>query len=292
MESQLNFSGALFTNVLSININRSKLFCRIALFCFLPFFGVSTAYGQFEIKLGDELFISKLNDNVFVATHYLPWESNSLVVIASEEEIVLIDTPYDYSGTAQLMEWVKTTFSPHKIVAINTGFHNDNLGGNQLLREMGIDVYGSTLTCELIDERGQQTMQQIITWLTPEQSDIKKIYENTVFVEPNKQYDIEEGLTLTVGQLDFIVYFPGQTHSPDNQVVYIPSLNLLFGGCMVKSLSSTNLGFTGDANLEEWPKSMRIIQQKFKDSKVVIPHHGMWGDMELVQHTIDLLEKL
>ena len=111
-------------------------------------------------------------------------------------------------------------------------------------------------------------------------------------MEPNKQYDIAEGLTLTVGQLDFIVYFPGQSHSPDNQVVYIPSLNLLFGGCMVKSLVSTNLGFTGDANLEEWPKSMKNVQQKFKDLKVVIPHHGMWGGMELVQHTIDLLENL
>jgi hypothetical protein len=74
-------------------------------------------------------------------------------------------------------------------------------------------------------------------------------------------------------------------------VVYINEMQMLFGGCMVKSLESKNLGFTGDANLEAWPVSMKIVQEKYANAKVIIPHHSMWGDLSLIQHTINLLSK-
>ena len=94
---------------------------------------------------------------------------------------------------------------------------------------------------------------------------------------------------MRIGDLDFEVFFPGESHSPDNVVVYISECCLLFGGCMIKTLSANNLGFTGDVNISEWPVSLKVIQQKYPQAKTVIPHHGMWGDMSLVQHTIDLL---
>lgn len=247
------------------------------------------ASAQYEIKLREDLFVSKLSDTVYVVTHYFPWESNSLVVKASAQEVVLIDTPYDTSATALMLDWVLSQFDPVRITAINTGFHVDNLGGNQYLRENGIDIYGADRTCELIDERGFQTQQQIISWLTPAQKHIKEVYETMVFTKPNKVFPLEEGIFLRIGDLDFEVFFPGESHSPDNVVVYISECRLLFGGCMVKTLHAENLGFTGDANLSEWPISLKVLQQKYPHAKTVIPHHGMWGDMSLVQHTIDLL---
>lgn len=112
-----------------------------------------SAATQYETKLREDLFVSKLSDTVYVVTHYFPWESNSLVVKASAQEVVLIDTPYDTSATALMLDWVLSQFGPVRITAINTGFHVDNLGGNQYLRENGIDIYGADRTCELIDER-------------------------------------------------------------------------------------------------------------------------------------------
>lgn len=251
----------------------------------------NTIFAQFETKLSEELFISKLSDTIYVVTHYFPWESNSLIVKASKKEVVLIDTPYDTSATALMLNWIYDNLIPEKVTAINTGFHVDNLGGNQYLREKGIDIYGADRTCTLIDEKGRQTQQQLITWLKPEQERIKKVYESMVFVKPNKIFKIEEGIFLKIGDLSFDVYFPGETHSPDNLVVYIKECNLLFGGCMVKAISYQNLGFTGDANIAEWPISMKKVQEKYKTANIVIPHHGMWGDMSLVQHTINLLMK-
>ncbi|MFA5302139.1 MAG: MBL fold metallo-hydrolase [Bacteroidales bacterium] len=211
------------------------------------------------------------------------------MVKASEKEVVLIDTPYNTLATALMLDWVQQQLEPGRITAINTGFHVDKLGGNQYLREHGIDIYGADKTCELIDKKGRHTQQQLISWLTPAQEHIKQVYETMVFTKPNKTYKLEHGLFLRIGDLDFDVIFPGESHSPDNVVIYIKECNLLFGGCMVKALSANNLGFTGDANMSQWPLALKVVQERYPQAKVVIPHHGMWGDMTLVQHTIDLL---
>ncbi|MBK8806993.1 MAG: MBL fold metallo-hydrolase [Bacteroidales bacterium] len=246
-------------------------------------------FAQFEIKLSEELFITKLSDKIYVVTHHFPWESNSLLVKASDKEIVLIDTPYDTTATALLIDWVYKNLNPQKITAINTGFHVDNLGGNQYLLEKGIDIYGADKTCVLIEERGEKTQQQLISWLKPEQERIKKVYETMVFAKPNKIFKIEDGINLKIGNLSFDVFFPGETHSPDNLVVYIKECNVLFAGCMVKALSYQNLGFREDANVKEWPISVKEIQDKYKNAQIVIPHHGLWGDLILVKHTLDLI---
>ena len=38
------------------------------------------------------------------------------------------------------------------------------------------------------------------------------------------------------------LFYPGAAHSTDNLVVYVPSANVLYGGCAVHELSSTSAG--------------------------------------------------
>jgi metallo-beta-lactamase class B len=248
-------------------------------------------FAQFETKINDDLFISRICDTAYVVTHYFPWESNSLIVKCSPKEVMLIDTPCNTTATALMLDWINKTLKPAKITAINTGYHIDNLGGNQCLRDSGITIYGSDLTCKLIDDKGKQMQQKFISWLKPEQEQIKKVYETMILVKPNKLFAIQKGIVLQIGNLTFEVYYPGETHAPDNSVVYIKELHLLFAGCMLKALSYEKMGYTGDANITEWLKSIKEIKEKFGSARMVIPHHGMWGDSELLQHTIDLLEK-
>lgn len=249
----------------------------------------ATTSAQFETKLSDGLFLSEIAANTWAVTHYFPWESNSLVVKASEKEVVLIDTPYTNEATAILLTWIRTNLNPEKITAINTGFHIDNLGGNQELIQNGSVIYGSDRTCSLIDERGLKSQQELISWLKPDQQSIKKAYQAMVFTKPTAIFNIEAGLNLSIGTMTFEVFYPGKSHSPDNVVVFIPELNLLFGGCMVKALTAKNLGFTSDANLPEWLSSLYTIKTKYPSSKIVVPHHGLWGSMQLIHHTINLL---
>ena len=257
----------------------------------LILFGSFSVFGQQEVVLNQELKITKLTDNVWVVTHCFPWDSNSLIIQTRNNEVVLIDTPYTNEATETLLQYIQKEIKPGKITAILTGFHIDNLGGTGCLLRHQIPVYGSDLTCLLLDERSSQTQHQVMSWLkSPEQDKYRAIYASMKFEKPDHVFPIAKGLLLKKGKLSFEVYFPGESHSPDNLTVYIKELNILFGGCMIKSLESKNLGFTGDANMTEWPKSVKKVQEKYPDARWVIPHHGKWGDITLLQHTLDLLQ--
>ena len=71
------------------------------------------------------------------------------------------------------------------------------------------------------------------------------------------------------------LFYPGAAHSTDNLVVYVPSANVLYGGCAVHELSSTSAGNVADADLAEWPTSVERIQKHYPEAEVVIP--GQWS---------------
>ena len=264
---------------------------RNVLVLIITFFMSCVCLAQKEVILSPELKISRLNDEVWVVTHNFPWESNSLIVKASDKEVVLIDTPYTNEATELVLEFISKEINPKEITAVLTGFHVDNLGGTGCLLQHRISVFGSDRTCKLIDERSAATQKQMLDWLQkPEQEKYRKAYAEMKFTKPDHVFPIEKGFFLKKGKFSFDVYFPGESHSPDNLTVYIKELNLLFGGCMIKSLESPNLGFTGDANMNEWTVSVKKVQEKYKTAKWVIPHHGNWGGVALLQHTIDLFK--
>ena len=64
---------------------------------------------------------------------------------------------------------------------------------------------------------------------------------------------------------------------------------MLFGGCLIKSLDSTNMGYTGEADMKAWPLTLNKLQQQFPQVNLVIPGHGASGDMSLVSHTMALI---
>ena len=76
------------------------------------------------------------------------------------------------------------------------------------------------------------------------------------------------------------LFYPGAAHSTDNLVVYVPSANVLYGGCAVHELSSTSAGNVADADLAEWPTSVERIQKHYPEAEVVIPGHGLPGGLD------------
>lgn len=241
------------------------------------------------IQLSDELTIEKSSEAVYIVVHSFPWPANSMLVRCSERVFAWVDTPYNNDATKQVLDWVTSQFGNVRIVEINTGFHDDNLGGNGYLIQKGIDVYGSNLTVWLLREQAEQTRTQMRKWL--EGPKLKKYYDahaTAIYTEPNQIFEIEKGLNLTLDGEKIEVYYPGPSHSPDNVVVYFPLKKLLYGGCMVKSIDSRNLGFTGDADLKQWPLSLKKALTRYNDTQMVVPGHGAVGGMDLIHHTLAL----
>ena len=84
----------------------------------------------------------------------------------------------------------------------------------------------------------------------------------------------EDSLRLSLGDKFVYCYFLGAAHSLDNIVVWIPSEEILFPGCMCESLDSDNPGNISDGDISEYPVTIDKVIEKFRSAKVVIPGTG------------------
>jgi len=84
-------------------------------------------------------------------------------------------------------------------------------------------------------------------------------------------------------------YF-GAGHTIDNILVYFPASQILFGGCLIKSMGSKGLGNTKEADIEDWDKTVLKVKTAYPSIKLVIPGHGTFGDIGLLEHTITLVK--
>lgn len=243
-------------------------------------------------EINDNLHIEKIQDGVYIVTHNFPWPANSLAIEMNDSTVVLVDTPYTPDATKELLKWMDKEFGTRKKVAINTHFHVDNLGGNQALKEKDIAIYGSDLTAKLLSERGEEARKLTLSWLKePKNEYYYNVHRKIPYIPPTNLFRLKEHTQLTFGDESIEIYYPGETHSPDCITVYFPNKKILFGGCMIKSLNSGKLGNVSDANLEAWPKSLNKVLESFQDAEIIIPGHGEWGNIDLITHTLNLLDK-
>jgi metallo-beta-lactamase class B len=240
-----------------------------------------------RIELSDDLTLQQIGEGAYVITHRFPWAANSLLVEMEDGTLVMAGTPYTAEATQSVLDWIKQKYATRKVVAIDTGYHADNLGGNQALIDAGFPVYGSDLTVQLLKERGEKTRQLMLSMIGDVKSPYYKAYQEIVFTPPDHLFAIKEGLTLTFGGEKVQVIYPGPSQAPDKVVVYFPDRKLLFGSCMI--LGTDKIGNTADADMQNWPEAVKSLQKLAVD--VIVPGHGDRFDPDLIQHTLDLLAK-
>lgn len=247
---------------------------------------------QDRFQISSDLYYSEVRDSLYIITHHFPqYGSNSLFVLLPGDHGVIIDTPHETTGTRSLLKWIQSSFGHLELTAINTGWHQDNLGGNEYLLSQKIPVYGPTLTATLIKDRGKELKDMLLEQTASlEDQRYFRSYQELEFLPPDFTFPIEEGLLLEKGGETFEVYFPGESHTVDNTVVFLHSKKILFGGCMIMSLRHKHPGFTDHANMTEWPESVKKVKEQFPGSELVIPGHGPYGNVRLLQHTIQILE--
>jgi len=101
----------------------------------------------------------------------------------------------------------------------------------------------------------------------------------------------KDSLQLQLGDKVIKCYYFGAAHSLDNIAVWIPSEQILFPGCIVKSINSRDLGNIVDGDLSAYPKTIDKLIKRFPMAKIVIPGHGPFGGYELIKHTKELATK-
>lgn len=237
-------------------------------FIFLCLILVSTlAFAGDDEKISEHLVARPLVDNIWIHTSYKnlnghPFPSNGLIVVTSNS-VLIIDSAWGDSATTQLIRWTRKKFNKPIRWILSTHFHDDRLGG--------------------ITEAHRERVPVIAYYLTKQLA-----LKNQL---PSPDAVLERDSTLTFDGTTIQVFYPGGGHTQDNIVVYVPSSCVLFGGCLVKSAESTDLGFTGDAVIQDWPIAIDHVMRKFSDAAIIVPGHGETGGQDLLIHTLDLLKR-
>lgn len=227
----------------------------------------AVAFGQ---KKPVKISITHLTKNFYVCTSYgypddksPAYPANSLFAV-TDKGIVLVNSPWGNEQTQQLIDSVKRRFNKKIIFCIATHFHDDCLGGFDVLKKQGAKTYSSRQTYTLAKKENNEL----------------------------PQYAFAHDITFNIAGITLKTYYPGEGHTHDNIVVWLPQDKILFGGCLVKSLEADNKGFTGDANLKQWPSSIKNVQGRFKDARYVIPGHLGWlGGLKQLNHTLRILNQ-
>jgi len=229
-----------------------------------------TGFSQSEdktIKISDDLELIQISDNAYIHVSYTispKWGrvgANGLLLI-DKKKAFLFDTPWTDKQTENLISCIKDTMNVEIVGFIPNHWHEDCMGGLGYIHKQGIKSYANQLTI-----------------------DIAKIKDL-----PIPENGFEDSLEIKLGEKIIDCFYLGAAHSMDNIVVWIPSEQILFTACMVKNMRSKNLGNTADGDLISYPMTLTKVMKKFPSAKIVIPGHGEYGGLELIEHTLELIK--
>lgn len=159
---------------------------------------------------------------------------------------LMIDTGYSPEQAEVLLDWSGRSLASPIALAVATHFHNDRTGGIPGLAKHGVRTLAYPLTCELARAAGQPVSKPIEGWT---------------------------GGAHRLGP-DCELFFPGAGHTRDNVVAWLPRQRMLFGGCLIKSITSNGMGNTADAVMADYAATVRKVCARYPKAKSVIPGHG------------------
>ncbi len=228
-------------------------------------FSMTNIFGQTEIA---KLKISHLTGDFYIYTTYSTYEGSQVpangMYLLTKNGVVLFDTPWDTTQFQPLLDSIKLKHNKSVTLCIATHWHSDRTDGLEYYKQQGIKTYTTFLTDKLSKENNKKRAEYLMA-------------KDTVF---------------NVGQYSFEVYYPGEGHTVDNIVIWFSKEKILYGGCLIKGAEAENLGYLGDANVNEYKATLKKVQKKCPDPKFIIVSHHDWNNANSLKHSIKLATKL
>ncbi len=255
----------IFREILKIQTGMKTIF--IAILAIVCFFSAKAQKEHIRIKINEDIELVHVKDSFYMHTSWYDFSgfgrfpSNGLLRIKNGKAIMM-DTPPSSELTRQMCEFLNDSMQV-KVVKVITGhYHIDCLGGLAYLHKQGVE----SVSCKLTQKMCRKN----------------NLPETVIGFKRKLCFDFENEKVICR-------YFGGG-HTEDNIVVYFPENKILFGGCLIKSFNSKNLGNTKEAVLEQWDKTILKILKKYPEIEYVIPGHGEFGNAILLRHTIELVK--
>jgi metallo-beta-lactamase class B len=238
---------------------------RIVVLLITLFISQTNIFGQTQEP---KLKITHLTGDFYIYTTYNTYENSKTpahgMYLITNNGVVLFDTPWDTTQLQPLLDSIKIKHNSTVNVCIATHWHSDRTEGLEYYKQQGIKTYTTVLTDEFSKKNNKKRAEFLMT-------------KDTVF---------------NVGQYSFEIYYPGGGHTEDNIIAWFNKEKILYGGCLIKGAKAKNLGYLGDANIEEYETTLLKVKKICPDPQFIIVSHHDWTSTHSLKNSIKLAKKL
>lgn len=192
-------------------------------------------------KLADGLwltcFTSKLSSGV--------WYPANGMVVAGPDGATMVDPGWNPEQGKLLLDAAASVTGGRVARGIATHYHSDRTGGIAACTAAGVPVYGNPFSVGLAQAYGD-----------PAPLPVKGLEKDAQPLGPVE------------------LYFPGTGHTRDNITVWHAATRTLFGGCLLKSTTSKDLGNMADGDRAAYGPTLDRLAARYPNRARIIPGHG------------------
>ena len=221
------------------------------------------------IAIGDSVWVAQIGQGLWVVSFTGVLDSGTVypangMLLETKTGSVVVDPGWSGVQAKSLLRWAREYLGKPVTTAVVTHSHADRTGGIEELAKAEVKVLALGRTRAAAEKAGLTHLPDAVPEL-----------ETKAYRDP----------------AGFELFFPGAGHTPDNIVVYFPMHRVVFGGCLVKSETSPDLGNLADAVMADYPGSIERVMRAYPERRIVVPGHGsIAGDP--LSHTLKLLHEL
>ena len=228
-------------------------------------FSLTNIFGQTE---NEKLKISHLTGDFYIYTTYNKYKGNQIpahgMYLVTDDGVVMFDTPWDTTQFQPLLDSIKLKHNKDVVMAFATHWHSDKTAGLEYYRQQGIKTYTTVLTDEFSKKNNEKRAEFLMT-------------KDTVF---------------NVGQYSFETFYPGHGHTEDNIVILFEKEKVLYGGCLIKGAEDKDLGYLGEANVNEYESTLKNVKKKCRNPNFIIVAHSDWKNINSLDNSLRLAKEL
>jgi glyoxylase-like metal-dependent hydrolase (beta-lactamase superfamily II) len=192
-----------------------------------------------------ELDLVRVTDDIYVIHNDLV--PGNITVLVTDAGVLLVDTKFaiDYENVEAMLATI--TDQPIRYV-VNTHFHDDHSGSNQIFQGDGASVLAAeNARLQMLDAGRSEGL-------------------------PNMT--IEDRATIHLGGTSVELYYFGRSHTDGDIVALFPEQRVLAAGDMYANDPGTPeyIDYSGGGSAEDWPRTLtRALDLDFD---TVVPGHG------------------
>jgi glyoxylase-like metal-dependent hydrolase (beta-lactamase superfamily II) len=272
--------------------------------------GAGASLGQTPTKSQDDFRLVKVAEGVFAAIAKPGGvASGNAGFVVGDGGVLIVDTFFTPLALEELIQEINSLTKQPLKIALNTHYHLDHTGGNQVLAERGVPIIAHENVAQWQTVKNRRFLPQPAD-LQKRRDDAAKQLSETPAGQDEKRAQLERQIRrldammkikltnpsltfgsgmvhLYLGQREIILFtLPG--HTGGDVLAYVPDANVLYTGDMGWSKTLPNLV---DATVNDWITSLDAILSKYPSAQFV-PGHGEVATAQEIREFRDYLDDL